>query len=71
LFGIEPAVIARDFHASTGCAQRRAAIARIPVQHHHAHMASVLAEYGLTGHRREAMASAFIAFGRFRRATAA
>ncbi len=61
LFQTEPAVVAHDLHpdyASTRYAERRVAehgdvilrgmrIARLPVQHHHAHMASAMVEHGL------------------------
>lgn len=58
LFRIHPGVIAHDLHPgyrSTHYAQRRADAAGlvcVGVQHHHAHIASVLAEHGHPGDRR-------------------
>lgn len=50
--GIRPEVIAHDLHpdyASTRYALRRPESPRVAVQHHHAHVASAMAEHGLAG----------------------
>jgi hydrogenase maturation protein HypF len=50
--GIRPEVIAHDLHpdyASTAYALRRPEAAKVAVQHHHAHVASAVAEHGLSG----------------------
>jgi hydrogenase maturation protein HypF len=55
LFGLHPVRIAHDLHpdyASTRYARERAAregLEAVAVQHHHAHMASCMAENGVTG----------------------
>lgn len=52
LFDILPAVVAHDRHPqylSTQYAQQIGGVSRIPVQHHHAHIASCMAEYNLIG----------------------
>jgi hydrogenase maturation protein HypF len=54
LFAVEPEVVVHDLHpdyASTRYAHEREAregVQRVAVQHHHAHMASCMAEQGLT-----------------------
>lgn len=50
--GIRPELIAHDLHpdyASTAYALRRPEPAKVAVQHHHAHVASAVAEHGLEG----------------------
>jgi hydrogenase maturation protein HypF len=50
LFGIRPAVVAHDLHpdyASTRYALEREGVELVAVQHHHAHLASCMAEHAL------------------------
>ncbi len=50
--GITPAVVAHDWHPgylSTRYAQARPGVTTVGVQHHHAHVASALAESGVSG----------------------
>lgn len=53
VLGVRPAVIAHDLHpgyVSTQYARGRTGVRCVGVQHHHAHVASAMAEHGLTGH---------------------
>ncbi len=62
LFGIEPEAVAHDLHPDllTTRYAEETGLPRVAVQHHHAHVASTMAEHGLEG---EVIGVAFDGFG--------